>query len=208
VDWNFNDVTVHSNLGGLGPDAGEAEIRYTRVANVGGVDVDLVITNTTEYSGHSPHRNGLKGQQPIGRINVANPTSVTLLLQLVKSGTKDLVDTSGSYLTFYDLDDVNNVGEKVTFITPVYQYWVTPDSELVKSVEDTSVAFASTAVGSNSDNPTDLDNLTTLQKNRAVSVEYAGRGEYTVTLASVQKGSGTAKGGRNFFFAGKTVLSS
>jgi len=214
VDWNFcdeNDVPVPiiNNLGGLGPDTGAApELRYYGIAadNDGG-DIDLVVTNTSEYDPKSTRVNGFSGC--FGTINVRSgrpESTVDLDFNLYKSGTYEPVIFSKLYVTIFDVDESrNNQGkESITIYDGVEQIFFYPDHEL--QIDDTRTAglqtFVSTEVGTGADNPQDPMNLTTLQMRRAVAFSYYDKFTWKLTFGA----TGGRRGGRNFLFAGRSQI--
>jgi len=77
------------------------------------------------------------------------------------------------------------------------------DSELVTTgTNEGGLTFTSTVVGNGGDNPTDPENLSVEQENRAVTVEFDGVDEYVITFSAI----GENGGGRNFMFAGYSSL--
>merc|ERR1712226_810497 len=108
-------------------DSGESGIRFVRVATSGGVDIDLVLTNITEYHAAKVERNGLK--DCFGLINVLSPSSVSVLFRFVNSGTNDSAAVDAFFFSVYDLDESKEgIQEEVTFNTKQNSYFVSPDS--------------------------------------------------------------------------------
>jgi len=201
VDWRLCNSTVHSNLGNMGPDSGDSEIRYSNVGTLNGDSIDLVVTNNTEYSAWTVTNNGLS--DCFGKINIRAPSTVTLTFRFVRSGTNDLVELHRSFLTIYDIDQSGSgMQEQISFNTAMSAYHTMPATELLRSSAEGVLTFTSTAVGNAVDNPSDPQSLTSDQKARAITVEYDNLGEYTVTFAAI----GDTGKGRNFFFAGISEL--
>jgi len=207
VDWKLCNATVHSNLGGEGPDSGAEEMRYSNIATVNGVGVDLVVTNTTLYEFKTVKTNGLKGC--FGKFNLVAPSSVTLSFRFVQAGTNDIADASNFLFSVYDVDESGQgIKEQLTFTTPVDGYWLMADTELVStgSAAAGDLTFESTVVGVGSDNPEFPENLNSLQKARTVTVQYTSEAEFLVTFGAADGTNPEQIGGRNFLFAGKSDL--
>jgi hypothetical protein len=201
VDWKLCDVAVHSNLGGVGPDGGNAEIRFSNVAMTSGGSVDLVVTNSTMYYGKNLERNG--ESDCFGQINVKAGSSVKLSFRFVQTGTSESVKLPRSFFTVYDIDESKKgMQEAVTFNTAVSGYWLMATSELVTTTNDEGLTFTSTVAGVNGDNPTSPENLSLEQRDRAVTVQFDGVDEYVITFSAIGEGNG----GRNFMFAGHSSL--
>ena len=92
----------HSNLGGLGPDAGAAELRYKGVAlRIDGSLLDLVITNTSEYYSPNPEWNGCSGGGVFGQISMDRGQDCWCrypLWPVVRAGTEGLAIASSARL--------------------------------------------------------------------------------------------------------------
>jgi hypothetical protein len=190
-------------LGGQGPDEGAAVIRFRNVSTTqAGYDIDLVVTNRTEYLAHNTTKNGEK--DCFGFINVKATSSVELSFRFVRSGTSESVELLDSLFTVYDIDESNKgMKEEVTFTTPVSQYFLMPNSELVTTGNsEEGLTFTSTVIGDGKDNPKNPENLTVPEEIRAVTVKYDGVAEYILTFSAI----GEQGSGRNFMFAGKSSL--
>lgn len=200
LDWRLCNTTVHSNLGMLGPDSGESEIRFVKVATVSdGIDVDLVITNTSEYSSNSVYDNGLK--DCFGSVNFPAPSSVTLSFRFVRSGTNEMVELGRFFFTVYEMGEFEESKQaRVSFNTAVNAYWLVPGSDMVNSM-DGGLSFTSTVMGRGSPHPSDPTVLTSMQQARAVTVNYVDVGEFSITLDTVEGDTG-----RTLLFAGKSDL--
>lgn len=156
VDWDLcrNRNISSNNLGGLGPDTSAApELRYYGIAaDNDGDDIDLVVTNTSEYIPRSTGNNGFSGC--FGSINIQSGrsgNSVDFDFNLYKSGTYEPVIFSKLYVTIFDVDESkNNKGrESITIYDGVEQIFFYPDHEL--QIDNTRTGglqtFTSTEVG-------------------------------------------------------------
>merc|ERR1711959_340937 len=118
MDWNFfNAEVTENNLGGVGPDTGAKEIRYTGVAN----GMDLVLTTDDDYAVNpkvnayeidgdtkmldGAGNNGINGK--FGQVNVKGNTAVKLTFTLMESGSNipaDVAPDQTVFFSVYDLD--------------------------------------------------------------------------------------------------------
>merc|ERR1719265_2461145 len=104
VDLNLGEVT-QSNLGGAGPDSGEAELYYKNAAvHKAGSDVayDLKVTVIGDsYTANNVDNNGQNGYY--GQINVLCNTSVDLKFQFIdqKTGEPAAIQT---VISWFDTD--------------------------------------------------------------------------------------------------------
>jgi hypothetical protein len=205
TDWTLCDAEIHSNLGGLGPDDGDENIRYSNVATtVDGIAVDLLVTNQTTYLPKDSSLN--KVENCLGRISVSagEPEKVGLLFKFVESGTEEAVAASNYLFSAVDIDKGSSGTEKVTFVTAVSKYWTRDTNNLEKSgSKDDDLAFKAEA--SAVDNPENFPSLTTAQKKSAVTVYYEDVTQFKVRL-SLKGASGKKKEGRSFFFGGWSAL--
>ena len=206
VDWSLCSGNVQSNLGGMGPDAGEEAIRFSDIATVNEQAIDLLITNITTYT---PKNTAVNGRATcFGIINLRSGSDVTLKFRFVKSGTLDLMEDHDFLYSVYDVDGYNKaeVKEKVTFVSAVDGFWLMPNTELeVFGVAGQALTFQSTENGNAKDNPQYPNGLSKLEESRTFTVQMKGRSEFDVTFAAPAP-AGVSSGGRNFMFAGKSDL--
>ena len=125
----------HSNLGGLGPDTGSEELRFSRIGHVNGryVDLSIVVLDIAQtvaalsastyadrwdydytdapYIAANTANNGCFGL--FGQVNVRQGSSVTLELQFRDHYSDALVELPAFRLSFFDVDSSNN-GNEVT----------------------------------------------------------------------------------------------
>jgi len=192
-------------MGGMGPDIGAPrEIRYKRVLKLRtGQELDLVVTNSTEYSPHDVSKNG--EEHCFGRINIESPGSLTMRFKLVKAGTDEhVLEDLAHDFTVLDLDHSKAgmmesittsgfVGTPMSVITPV------------PAGDGTSYTFEGLASSEAIPDPKSPWNLTKPQKDASVGFKFSGVRSWEVTYNTFSE-SGLLSGGRNFIFTGKTSL--
>ena len=90
---------IHNNLGGLGPDGGAKEIRYSHVGESHGEAFDLVVQNVSEYKTKKPETNGLNANHgsSLPSVSLAGSTSVVLYVRFVRKGTDMPIQLSETY---------------------------------------------------------------------------------------------------------------
>jgi len=111
---------VHNNLGGIGPDGGPQQMRFGRVCNVQGQDVDLVLMTISPYRGRSQigtgPANGLYGGT--GLITVGRGSQVTVRFAFVRSGTDQFTRVGSFVITILDVDSNRSGYESVLAFSP------------------------------------------------------------------------------------------
>lgn len=208
--FNFGDSgIIYNNLGGLGPVTMDPEeLRYSNLTMLNLPDgVDLVITNLTAYQadvnpGQGIINNGLNGQ--FGSINVLTNTSTTLQFCFEMDGMNFTMDKF--VITWFDLDNhpQGNRQESVTICEPFVEAMTSMNTTVLEEVlMDGKVKFTSDVAGDIGDNPSDPMNLTQLQLDRAVAVEYADVSCFIVLL---EVEAPPTIYGRNFLFGGESSL--
>jgi len=192
----MNTLTVsHNNLGGVGPDAGAEEIRYSNAAVINGKAVDLVLTTDGTFTSSKPSVNGNAGA--FGRLNVKCGTSVTVSMKVVDGETGNPVVLDAVALTWYDLDEGKKSKGRATVTTcGSTGAIVSENTELTVEREGDCSSATSSVAGTGKDNPTSPHHLDSLQISRAVTLPFKQVSEMSSTLS-------LAKGfkGRNFLFA-------
>jgi len=192
----MNTLTVtQNNLGGVGPDDGEEEIRYANAAVVNGQKVDLVLTTDGTFKSSKPAKNGKSGA--FGLLNVKCGSSLTVNMKVVDSETGAPVTLDSVALTWYDLDEGKKQKGRAT-VTACGSTGsiVSQNTELTSLREGDCQSFTSSVAGTGKDNPKSPHQLDSVQLSRAVTLPFKGVSEWSSTLS-------LAKGfkGRNFMFA-------
>jgi len=210
--WTLCGKKVNQNLGGLGPDAGAAELRYYSVGTWSNRDVDLVVTNASALSSYNATKSGkvLGTDGCFGRINVFKNISVSLIFQFVYGdGSGAPIDTEGLTfdLTLYDLE----VGAKSGFQENVVTYSpaaYTVGALIEDSATDGGTIFAPISYGNGSNNPIELADLDTDQAERSVNLQYSKLNSVSLgffTRVVDGYSSSSVEGGRNFLFLGPSL---
>jgi len=192
----MNTLTVtQNNLGGVGPDSGDEEIRYSNAAVINGKAVDLVLTTDGEFKTSKPSKNGNAGA--FGVLNVKCGTSMTVTMKAVDSETGGPVVLDAVALTWYDLDEGKKQKGRATVTTcGSTGAIVSENSELTLVREGDCSSATSSVAGTGKDNPKSPHTLDSVQISRAVTLPFKQVTEFSSTLS-------LAKGfkGRNFLFA-------
>jgi len=192
----MNTLTViQNNLGGVGPDSGAEEIRYSNAAVVGGRAVDLVLTTDGTFQSSKPSKNGNAG--PFGVLNLKCGTSFTVTMKVVDSENGSPVVLDAVALTWYDLDEGRKGKGRATVTTcGSTGAIVSENTELTLKREGDCTSASSSVAGTGKDNPKSPHQLTSLQVARAFTLPFKQVSEFTSTL-SLESGFK----GRNFLFA-------
>lgn len=207
-------MPVVSNLAGKGPDntAGEAhEVRYSGVATVRGVTLDLVMTNESPYTSFNqetrnpPRGAGVENCQ--GWIPIKTGTNTRFKFVFVATGTNTPVVLDKFAFTILDFDAQNlnwwaNEHEYVVFHTQVEGGWEQGSNVARVGVNNGTMRMESTLMGDTADNPTSFP-LTAEQASKTVEVFYTNRAEFELTFGHE---FGNPDYDRQFYFYGRMFL--
>jgi len=203
---NIPDSQVTANnLGGLGPVAGDEELlRFSGVATVGGSPIDLEITTGPGYScnptqdvtcQNNGRKGGSSGDGDFGQVNFGGEQQ-DFVFTFKNQETGEPVVVPRFHMTFLDFDGGVNMENILIPAGSWDGYYVSPDTELVVNEDDGILQVHSTQDGGLSDNPTDQNHLTALQKNRAIQVSFSEKSSFTITYQLIPTN------GRTFLFGG------
>lgn len=222
IDWDVCNSEVYSNLGGLGGNnppgtvMGPREIRYRNIARIeGGQAFDMVIVNMTEYSPNSenPAAAAEAGNHDIGgqylngkkecmaRFNMYSPGECVLKFSMVLAGTDILAPPMFRYdFTVFDFDGSKAGSMEQVEVTGI-DSWV--ESKVAPTIEGDKYIFnpASRQV----DNPSDPFDMTPAQMEASVGLVYS-KPEWEITFRSIDTTGSGQTGGRNFMFAGRSLI--
>jgi len=205
---------LHSNLGGVGPDAGDATLVYGNVMK----GINLVVSATSAYSPNTLNaeggalRNGV--HQGFGVINMASDSSVDLKFSFVDSNTGAAKAIESFLFTFFDGDHgMSHQSREAVTVSGFSAFKVRDDTSLEileTATDDDSLAsgggvatFTSTMNGGKAGNPISPMNLNSIQEQKTVVFLFEHKSEFLVTAGE----SGYAKAqGRNILFAGASGL--
>jgi len=221
---------VINNLGGFGPQDDIDAAPVIRWNNFGTLDslqntpgtvqgtFDLVVEVISDnYTPKTPGQNGLNGN--FGQVNVKSGTDVTLKFSFVDHETGKPVVIPKFEWTFFDLDHtINDDGSpkaqetvRVCDFSGDFLGAIRTDQHSFTEWMDSEGCsnFQSGEFGDGCDNPlTEIDlgevtcgDRTTNQLNKAVALSFKQKSSFEITLKTGEGG-----GGRNFFFAGKSLL--
>lgn len=173
---------VQNNLGGVGPDAGAEEIRYSNAITLDGQALDVVLTVESEYKTPKPSKNGARGA--FGIFTMKAKQSTDFKFTFVDSGSGSPVAVKDLALTFYDLDE-GKAGKQKESISAcnAAEVYTTSDTELIPTVAGSCRTYASSTKGTGKDNPQRPDELTRTQAARSVTFEFHSRASITFTAA-------------------------
>lgn len=216
--WTLKDSHPHINLGGLGPDAGAANMRYHRVGSVKketGAQpkaFDLVVEATGPYQFNRQNRNGLAGSY--GIVNLKSKTKANLQFRFEDSESGEPVKLEAFHFSLFDLDHSGGTQERAT-VHNFTRYVLDPETEVLTSgVSDNTATFESTQRGAGCDNPADPLKLGIVtckgrvvnQRKRSVSFLFEGVSSFKIDLEVTGKRKRCWATGRNFLFAGSSSL--
>jgi len=216
-DLPFINITkvISSNLGKQGPDKDEPEgIIYEAHAINTGADThklqihvhslknfDVEESNTSYDASYTPafktgkFVNGVEGKFAI--INIQQNTSLKLRLHAYDADAKEDVELPHGAISFFDLDtgkDNNHSVEHVK-IDHFAAYYLSNETEITDSREGDFATFRATKEGTGADNPSNPMQLTKLQKDRAVTIEFEN-----VKFFNFEIGASAGATGRLFSF--------
>jgi len=215
----FHSTLTHNNIGGMGPDSGVENMRYSHVGNRTVFNkneeqtkaFDLIVKASSGYKAQKQETNGLSGSY--GIVNLAAPSSTDLSFSFEDSETGEPVTLEAFHFSVFDIDQSKKAQEKMQ-VGGFNSYTVYPHSEVHQEITgDGRTLFKSTAIGHLCDNPKDplalgevtCKEQTVDQRKRAVTFVYADKQNFDVSLEATCS-SGTCSG-RNFLFAGSSSLS-
>jgi len=226
-DWNMCNSDMMSNLGGLGGfnvkmklgHTKTPELRYMNVAKFpDGRMVDLVVTNTSGYLPNpanpkqakeagdrdigGQYMNGRKGC--LGRFNIKSPGDVKLKFTLAYGGTNTPIPVEHPIdFTVFDFDtSERGMAEQIT--VKGMDSWVEGKVKPTVNSEGAYV-FTGDLNNVNIDNPEDRYDLTPEQMNACVGLVYP-TAEWEIGFGAIDTTNSGDTGGRNFMFAGRTLL--
>jgi len=205
----FGSTISHSNLGGIGPDGGVEELRYSNAGTsaVTGVPFDMVVkVSSGTYSG-GPSANGKNGK--FGQINIkcnaapADPTfagPADFTFSFVKPGTDTPVVLEEVHFAIFDLDGITDFEFASSKGYKGYVTDVTP-SVIASRLPTGGTQFESEKVRKNIPNPSDPDNLNKEQRRNSVMYFYSDVSSFQINF-----GIEGCKHERNLFFSGTSSL--
>lgn len=178
-------TVTHNNLGGVGPDSGVAELRYSLAGTTeDGVAFDLVVTALNAYKGNGI-RNGI--HEKFGRISLdcsaTGGTTTEFRFSFVQPGTNTPVTLSEVHMAIFDLDGKDPHGVEVA-ASKGYKGYVTDanPSVVASRLADGRTKFSSSQAVNNVPNPTDPEAVTTEQRQSSIMYFYADVSAFEVTF--------------------------
>jgi len=201
---SMTKMNVHtlsqSNLGGIGPDTGDAVLKYDNAAAVDGKILDLIVKQVGgDYAGKAD-KNGRSGQ--FGVVSLKSKKSIDLEFSFVDHLTGNPVSLAGVAITFYDLDE-GKKGKSRSSLTAcgASNAILTTTTELTIERPNNCYKISSSQHGTAKNNPKDAMSLSPDQAGRSVTFTYAEVDKVTINYV-ITKGYGH----RNLNFALEPAL--
>ena len=220
IDFTGNNVYIsQNNLGGAGPDTGTEELRFKNVGNFAGQPLDMVFTVLSGYEAYRTDRTMINGK--FGQINLrAGRENAEMQLCWEDSSSGEQVSLTEFGLVFHDFDNGGSKDptkdwceERLTVHDPAsYSTSETDDPPVATQLVTTplnngeSIRFDSTEAGVGADNAQDPDDLTDLQKSRAVTLTFKQTACVRIDFGIIVITEAEWDYGRNFLFAGATSI--
>jgi len=120
----FNSNLAHNNLGGEGPSAGEANMRYEAIGVAKGRSFDLVVVGNGYISSNNADNGYECGMSSAtcttgsyGQIDVAAGTSVDLTLSFQDSETQAPVTLESFLFSVHDIDQLDSTVKEAVYIS-------------------------------------------------------------------------------------------
>mmetsp|Transcript_64509 Transcript_64509/g.162328 ORF Transcript_64509/g.162328 Transcript_64509/m.162328 type:complete len:559 (-) Transcript_64509:22-1698(-) len=204
-EWVCGDVdfrlesTVHTNLGGLGPDDGDEGIVYLVAELKDGEwtrDIKLKVNAKSSYNASTASKNGMT--RDFGGIRLNSDGEVDLQFSLWDLDDSPLtLDTF--HMSWYDLDHAPQGGAKEYVVAQGAERVNLTTGSIVhrEDLEDGGVKLEATVYGTIADNPKSSADLTDMQKKKTAVLKYRSVHSFDMTLG-IYKGQGAP---RNFIFA-------
>lgn len=188
------EKVVTSNLGKQGPNTSAEEgIIYQASAHHTGTDVDnleihvhsLKAFDNESYDDdyepaftHGTYVNGIHGN--FACVNVKQGKSVKLRAHAYDADKKKDIAVPHGALSFFDLDTGkdNVLSVEHVKVSGYTHYFVSNETEINVTQEGDFTVFTATKEGTGDDNPTNPIELTPEQKDRAVTIEFAGKSHF------------------------------
>ena len=210
-----------NNLGGAGPDNGDEEMRFRRAGSVYGENIDLVVTATAGYTPFNIDMNMINGK--FGQINLQADYETTVNFCWEKTSTGESVVVNSFAFVFHDFDNAGTTlrerlrvgsppqGNLTDFVTsnddPEMETNL-PTQLGITQLDDGRYQFLSTEAGVGGDNAQDPEDLTDLQQQRKVKLEFINTDCVEINFATLQLNQDEPQNnpdldyGRNFLFSG------
>lgn len=206
-------VLLQNNLGGKGPDGGEAVIRFGGIGeHPTGEPFDLVISAPAGYEGTSSNNGKSKISPKFAQLAIkctGNPAgwdgNVKMQLSFVKPGTTTPVVLPAFFFALFDVDAMLGVRARQTASGKGYKGYVTDvNTDLAASKgADGSTKF--TATKDDVPNPTDPMSATQAQRGSMVMYFYESMSSFEFTLGC-EADAGVTTAEKWFNFAGVSAL--
>jgi len=202
VDYKIQE-TMHSNLGGQGPDSGAEGIVYRTSESIDHKyirDIIVEINAVSPYHSASAHLNGRS--HDFGAIHVDAGKHVDMKVSF-QNMDREPIELETFRMTFYDLDEAPHHSSQEYIIAEGHPRTQRDHhTDVAERHVHGDIEFLATEVGTGKDNPDDSSDLTKQQKDRSVVLTYHHKKQFDLTL-----GSHNGHSPRAFEFALHSALS-
>merc|ERR1719223_1582501 len=170
-DQKWGNVACN-NLGGFGPDENcPEEIRYSKVTQIDGKDVDLVITADKEYRPAEVKRNA-KGKGST-QFNLHTGVESDITFTFVETESGELIEFHEFFFSIIDMDNGEGewrLGEEYFSVPDDVQYELTASTTVAMEKSGGRIKFSSTAVGTGDNNVQNVLDMTEDQRRNTVAL--------------------------------------
>lgn len=211
LPFSFKHARIsHNNLGGLGPDEGEASFIIAHAGKVEGEPFDLKfkVAEGSTYKGKTEKNQLLDG---IVTINVHDGEQTKLDAEVLSS-TGHPLELSRFFVSIFDIDAGSSRTEdhaldsvEVASVGPFDAYYMRPDACVnVVHANTGLLGLHANETGHLADNPSSPWDLSELQSRKAAMVEIRGRSTFSMEIGV--RSQEPREDGRNFQFSGMSAM--
>lgn len=182
-----------NNLGGMGPDSGEPELRFGPITTYGGNAVDLVIT-TDEYDPPWTGGNGFDGV--FNKINQASGKEYEYIFSFQNAATGQQIELDSFAFSFFDLDGNKwqEVKESMT-VCGASSLFVSQNSNLRYTAElpgahDGACGALEPITSDNADNVESIEAMTAVQEAHALTAVFSQTSMFSIKTSITASSKG------------------
>jgi len=201
-------TVIQNNLGGHGPDAGPAHIRYEDVATLAdGTVVDLIVSARGDYKPFKGQTsaNGISGSfGVIGLEASTGGNAVDLDFSFFSHSSGLPIELEEIDFSILDEDKGFTSAQESVIASGFNRYYLSNGTEIqVSAAPDGRTTFTASVPGHHFDNPTTPLHLTEEQAKRSVNFVFTTVSTFSMTFA-VSNSAWVY--GRDFLFSGKSAV--
>jgi hypothetical protein len=201
-------TVIQNNLGGHGPDAGVAHIRYENVATLAdGTVVDLIVSARGVYKPFKgqPSANGISGSFGIIGLEASTAgNAVDLDFSFVSSSSGLPIELEEIDFSILDEDKGLTSAQESVTASGFDRFYLSNATEVqVSAAPDGRTTFTATVPGHHFDNPTTPLHLTEEQSKRCINFVFTTVSKFSMTFA-VSDSAWVY--GRDFLFSGMSAV--